>query len=368
MRAIPSPFAVRSIEIRYQLVTAALFFVMALPFLAGCTAAGPTPPGSNPDATSPAATAVSLEPGDARLLLARRNGIENVTLSGEATSLVLLEENMRILEMALSPDRSKIAFVVELPAYTNEQGQLDFGADLYVANVDGSDARLLVAHSTVGDYFEAPTWLDESTLLAGWRGFDASGSTSRIERIDAASGTREVVLEDAAMGGLSPDRSAIVYTTIDPETRVQRLVIDELATDDAPRVLVDEFDGLALFSAVAFSPDGSAVAFAAVDLNSAVAPHGPAAPRGASIALSTAGTLTHPFAQDIWLVNPDDGTGLHRIADIAENMPSVSWSGDGSDLFVLGPGFLWRLDPATGEAEMLRQSGERGAIIWLEGG
>jgi hypothetical protein len=62
-----------------------------------------------------------------------------------------------------------------------------------------------------------------------------------------------------------------------------------------------------------------------------------------------------------------DGTGLHRVADIAENMPSVSWSADGRSLYVLGPGYLWRLDPATGGAEMLRESGERGAIIWLEG-
>jgi hypothetical protein len=336
-------------------------------FLTGCSDAQPPPPGSNPDATLPAATAAPLEPGDARFLLARRNGIENVTLSGETTGLVLLEEKIRILEMALSPDGSKIVFVGELPAYTNDQGQLDFGADLYIANADGSDARLLVAHETVGDYFEAPAWLDESTVLAGWRGFDASGSTSRIERIDVADGTREVALVDVAMGALSPDRSAIAYTSIDPETRVQRLVIDDLETNDPPRVLVDESDGLALFTAVAFSPDGSALAFAAVDLNSAAAPMLPG-PRGASIPLPPATALTHPFAQDIWLINTGDGTGPQRIADIAENMPSLSWSGDGSDLFVLGPGFFWRLDPMTGEAEMLREgSGGRAAIIWLEG-
>jgi hypothetical protein len=175
------------------------------------------------------------------------------------------------------------------------------------------------------------------------------------------------VLQDAAMGTLSPDRHSIVYTAIDPTTRVQRLVMEDIADSDSPRVLVDENDGLALFSAVAFSPDATRLAFAAVDLTGGVPPPEPPDPPGADRgeALRAA---THPFAQDVWLINPADATGLHRIADIAENMPSISWSGDGSSLYVLGPGFLWRLDPATGAAEQLRQSNDRGAIIWLEGG
>jgi Tol biopolymer transport system component len=144
-------------------------------------------------------------------------------------------------------------------------------------------------------------------------------------------------------------------------------VAEDVAASDSPSVLVDEDDGLALFSAVAFSPDGSQLAFAAVDLGTAPPPPMPPAPSGWRDSSVAAGVAGHPFAQDVWLVNPSDGAGLRRVADIAENMPSVSWSGDGSGLYVLGPGFLWRLDPATGAAEMLRQSGERGAIVWLEG-
>ena len=363
---IPNLLLVRPpTEIRYQLATLAAAAVL---LIAACGGETPSPPpASTPDATPGSATTAPLEAGDVRFLLARRNAIENLTLSGQQAILVALEDNTRILEMALSPDQSQLAFVVELAAYTNDDGQLDFGADLYVSDVDGGNLRLLLPHETVGDYFEAPAWLDDSTLLVGWRGFDASGSTSRIQRVDVAAGTSEVLLPDAAMGGLSPDRSTIVYSTIDPATRVQRLVIEDVAADDAPRVLVDENDGLALFSAVAFSPDAAQLAFAAVDLEASLFSGDRAvAPRMGRPFVPSSAAL-HPFAQDVWLINPADGAGLHRIADIAENMPSVSWSGDGRALYVLGPGFLWRLDPATGAAEMLRESGERGAIIWLEG-
>jgi hypothetical protein len=333
----------------------------------GCSGDG----AGSPDASPGAATTVvqlPLEAGDTRLLQARGNLIENITLSGQKTTVVELEKNVRILQLALSPDASQIAFVVELPAHTDENGQLDFGADLYVSNFDGSGLRLLAPHESVGDYFEAPAWLDGSTLLVGWRGFDAKGSTNRIERVDVADGTREVLLQDAAMGALSPDRHAIAYGSIDPQTRIQRLVIEDLTSNDKARVLVDESDGLALFSAVAFSPDGAQVAFAAVDLlQTAAPPPRPPAAAARGGFQAAPGISLHPFAQDIWVVHPTGAGGLRRLAEVAENMPSLSWSGDGANLYVFGPGFLWRLDPATGFAEQLRDSGGPGAIVWLDG-
>ena len=355
MRA-PGSTRIPNTEISYQLVGLAIVLIGALLFTACARDEAPPPPAPSP-------TVAALRDGDARFFLARRNVIENITLGGEQSDMVRLDGNVNILEMALSPNGSQLAFVVELPAYTDENGELDFGADLYVSDIDGGNLRLVAEHSAVGDYFEAPAWLNDTTLIVGWRGLDAGGSFSRIETVTLDTGTTDVVLTDAAMGNLSPDRLSIVYTAVDPQTRVQRLVIEGLATDDEPRVLVDENAGLALFSAIAFSPDESQIAFAAVDLVGAAPPPMPP-PRGAFAvpALST----THPFAQDVWLINVD-GTGLHRVADIAENMPSVSWSADGRSLYVLGPGYLWRLDPATGDAEMLRESGERGAIIWLEG-
>jgi hypothetical protein len=76
--------------------------------------------------------------------------------------------------------------------------------------------------------------------------------------------------------------------------------------------------------------------------------------------------MTHPFAQDVWLVNRD-GSGLKRLGETAENMPSISWAGDGSRLYVIGPGYLWRVDPVAGTAEQVRETGDRAWIVWLDG-
>jgi Tol biopolymer transport system component len=300
----------------------------------------------------------SLAPGDTRLLIGHGFVLELVTLSGESETLLQIETG-RIINVALSPSGKQVAFIIERPAYTDENGQINFGADLHVASADGSGARLLVEHATIGDYYEAPAWLDEDTILVGWRGFDtADGGFNRIERVDAETGQSEVLLQDATMGALSPDRELFAYTTLDRETRVQHLVIESLHDSDEPRILVDETDGLALFSGMAFSPDGSQLAFAAVDVSN---PPPPPAPSTGTLA------VTHPFGQDIWMIDAADGSALRRLAELVENMPSVSWSGDGSNIYVYGPTFFWRIDPVSGDAEMLQETGNLGTALWLEG-
>jgi len=356
-------------EMSYQLHRIVMLLAGLALLAAGCKSSAAPPPGSQPEDTSQQAVRATLEPGDVRFLLARRNQIDEITLSGQQSNVVTLDTldgRVNVLNMALTSDGSQIAFVVELPAYTNEKGEIDFGADLYVSDRDGSNVRRVLAHENVGDYFEVPNWLDETTLIVGWRGLDESGAFSRIETVNVDTGEHKVGLENAAMGALSPDGMQIVYTQIDPETRVQHLVIESLAANDEPRLLVGETSGLALFSGVKFSPDGSRIAFAAVDLTTSVPPPAPPTITGPGGAYDNPSTV-HPFAEDIWLVNTD-ATGLHRVAEVAENMPSVSWAGDGIQIYVLGPGFLWRLNADTGDAEQLRQSEEPGAIVWLEGG
>jgi Tol biopolymer transport system component len=310
----------------------------------------------------------SVEPladGDVRFLMARDNGIEEVTLSGQDRQLFTLPENHFVLQPSISPDGKMIAFIVELPARAGPNGQLDFGADLYVANRDGSNPRPLLVHSRVGEYLEAPDWLDPDTLLVGVRGLDAAAgrSFSRILRVDAITGAQDLLRDDAAMGALSPDKKSLVYTTIDPRTRLEQLVVGDAAAQEA-RVIVSDTSGLALFLTSAFSPDGSQIAFAAVDV-ATIAPPPPPPGAGRSAPLAPA-PATHPFAQDVWLVNRD-GSDLRRLGEIAENMPSLTWSGDGASIYVLGPSFLWRIDPATGNPEQLRQSGQRAWLIWLAG-
>jgi Tol biopolymer transport system component len=302
-----------------------------------------------------------LAPGDTRFLIARGSGIEEVTLSGQEKRLLELQDKSYVLQPSISPDGKRLAFIVELPARTGANGQLDFGADLYVSDRNGVNARAVLLHSRVGEYLESPDWVDDKTVLVGDRGLDpASARTfSRIVKIDLSTGRQEVLLEDAVMGAVSRDRKSLVYSSVDPQTRVEQLTVSDIH-GGSPRIIVPDTSGLALFIATAFSPDGSQIAFAAVDVRQ-IAP--PPAPPGAPPAHQT---LTHPFAQDVWLVNRD-GSGLKRLGEIAENMPSLTWSGDGSRIYVVGPSYLWRLDPVAATAEQVRQSGDRAWIVWLAG-
>jgi Tol biopolymer transport system component len=328
-------------------------FAVLMVFCAGivalaCSGGGPAPDG-NP-----------LAPGDTRFLIARGNGIEEITLSGQAKRLFELQDRSYVLQPSISPDGKNLAFIAEIPARTGAGGLLDFGADLYVSNRDGGDVRPVLLHSRVGEYLEAPDWLDSRTLLVGVRGLDVvrSQTFSRILKIDVMTGEQSVFLEDGVMGAVSRDRGWLVYAAVDPRTRAEQLTVRDLK-DGSQRVIVPQDAGLGLFSATAFSPDGRQIAFAAVDLRS-VAP--PPSPPGTM----PAARLTHPFAQDVWLVNRD-GSGLKRLGETAENMPGLTWSGESSHIYVIGPAYLWRVDPVAATAEQVRESGDRAWIVWIAG-
>ena len=301
-----------------------------------------------------------LAPEDTRFLIARGSGIEEVTLAGQAKRLFQMQDKSYVLQPSISPDGKRLAFIVELPARTGANGLLDFGADLYVSDRNGANVQAVLLHSRVGEYLESPDWIDDKTVLVGDRGLDPASSKtfSRIVKFDLSTGKQQVLLEDAVMGAVSRDRKSLVYASVDPRTRVEQLTVSDI-NGGSPRVIVPDTAGLALFSATAFSPDGSQIAFAAVDVRQ-IAP--PPAPPGTP----PAPTLMHPFAQDVWLVNRD-GSDLKRLGEIAENMPSLTWSGDGSNIYAAGPAYLWRLDPVAATAEQVRQSGDRSWIVWLAG-
>jgi Tol biopolymer transport system component len=191
------------------------------------------------------------------------------------------------------------------------------------------------------------------------RGRTAGGRADfRIEEMDLATGGVSRLIAWGVDPSVSVDGKQIVWDQIDPDSQGESLTV---ANSDlsAIRVLVTPQSKLALFNSQVFSPDGTKVAFAAVDLGSAL-PGGGLPARGASAA------VLHPFAQDVWLVNTD-GSGLRRLAEIAENMPSLTWSGDGSSLYALGPSALWQINPATGQADQVGPGVAPAQISWLSG-
>jgi Tol biopolymer transport system component len=295
---------------------------------------------------------------DPRLLLASQDGLSEMKLDGSKRPIITWADRSYPLDPVISPDCKRIAFVLQPPAKPLPDGGLDFGSDLHVVGLDGKSARELARHQKVAEFLRTPAWLSETELLYTYRGRDSVGFADfRIERLDINTGKSTRFIEWGIDPAVSPDRRQIVYVDIDPKTDAEVLTIAN-ADGSGKRGLVDNSSNLALFSAQAFSPDGKTIAFAAVDLSSP--PGGAGAPRAGGV------FAAHPFAQDVWLVNTD-GTGLRRLGEIAENMPSVAWSGDGSAIYAIGGVGFWKLDPAAGAAKSIGPGVPLGQIAWLSG-
>ena len=294
-----------------------------------------------------------------RFILASDDGLSEVRLDLAKRSIIKWEDNSYPLDPAVSPDGKSIAFGLQSPAKSRPDGSLDFGSDIRVVGTDGKGERELVKHNRVAEFLRTPAWISNEELLYTYRGRKESGESDvRIERLEVASGRSTRFIESAMDPAISKDRRQIVYNAIDPRTQEETLMVAGIDLAGR-RPVVDASSKLALFSSQVFSPDGTKIAFAAVDLKAPL-PGGSGAPTGIGV------FAAHPFAQDVWMVNVD-GTGLHRMAEIAENMPSIVWSPDGSSLYVLGPGAFWRIDATTGQAEKIGPGIPLGQIVWLSG-
>jgi Tol biopolymer transport system component len=256
-----------------------------------------------------------------------------------------------VLDPAVSPDGRNVAFAYEQAAHTRADGTLDFGSDLYVAARDGAKPRPILLHTDAGEYLESPAWLNDQIVYFGHRGIDQAAGRAffRVERLNIESGARAVVLEDAASPALTQEGQFLVYVAIEPETRLQSLLIGNPNGGDV-NILASVAEGFLTFESPVFSPDGSRLAFAATDLNLPPESTGPS-------------SASHPFAKDIWLINRD-GSGLRRIGELAESAPSLTWSSDGASIYVLGGSGIVRIDASIGAVVPL-DPGRRGSDILL---
>jgi Tol biopolymer transport system component len=262
---------------------------------------------------------------------------------GERNVIIRLPPGSELLDPAVSPDGRLLAFAVQQPAASRPGGGIDYGSDIYIANRDGTDQRLVIEHAALAEFLREPVWLpDGGGLLFTVRGQDALGNRRvGIERYDLASGERRLVFQDASKVDVGTDGSTVVYVHEDPLTQQEQLVVDGIESRTR-RPLLPRQPSVALLTSPVLSPDGRQVAFAAAD--------GP--PRANLGARTFAAAAAHPTLQDVWLINVD-GTDLRRLAEIVESQPTLAWSTDGASLYVLGVGGFWRIDPVSGAIESI---------------
>lgn len=296
------------------------------------------------------------------LLLADQDGLFYYSLAdGSRRAILRFDDRSFVLDPAISPDGKRIAFIRQPPATQKPDGTLDFGSDLYLVARDGGNPRLLVAHSQLAEFLFSPAWLSDDEIIFEVRGRAAGGQPDlRIDKVTLSSGQRVRFIENGVDPAVSPDGQFIAYARIDPLTQEEQLM---LARRDLSQrqTLVKSDSNLAFFSGMVFSPDGSRIAFAALDLNMPAA--GPGSKLPAAGSQSAAAPTRHPFAQDVWVINRD-GSGLAKASDLAENAPSLAFAGSNHELLVLGPSGFWRIDLRDGREQRLGE-GMPAQIQWL---
>lgn len=278
-------------------------------------------------------------------------------LNGQDEKLLIqYADGSYIADPSISPDGKRLAYSLQPPARVGAGGGVDFGADIYVAKRDGKDPQLVLAHTRVGEFLRNPVWLDNNQLLINIRGRSADGLPDlRIESIDLRSGAQKRILSDSVELALSPDGKDIAHVYIDPQAAGEHLAFADLQTGARHQLLAPN-SPLILITALVWSPNGSRLAFGAAD-PSTIVRQGDNDTR-----LVAASVALHPTLQDIWVVNRD-GTGLQRLADIAESQPSIAWTPDGSGLYVLGTAAFLKIDIQTGQREQIGPGIPYGQIL-----
>jgi Tol biopolymer transport system component len=296
------------------------------------------------------------------LVFSRPDGIVEMDLaSGEI--LPVLRPDLQtsfILDPAVSPDGQRIAYIVQPPPRVVD-GRYDAGSDLWIANRDGGDARMLYQHEQLNALVRFPQWAGDGHVLAFVQEItpsaDPAGIASvayTVQRFDAATGVRELLLDDAIAFTLSPDGQRIAYSRFVASAGSEMFESVALAGGE-PEVLVAPEANLNPYNSPRYSPDGTAIAFASAD-------QAQTAPGGRLSAPLVAPRLDG-FPQDIWLVDAGGGTP-RLLADLKEDLPSLAWSDDGEHLFALGANGLYDIEVGTGAVERIGEGAFHATVDW----
>ena len=68
--------------------------------------------------------------------------------------------------------------------------------------------------------------------------------------------------------------------------------------------------------------------------------------------------------EDIWTVDLAGGRPV-RVADLKEDLPALTWGGDGRHLYVLGSAGLYDVNVETGAVDRLGEGTFHGMLVWV---
>lgn len=300
--------------------------------------------------------------GAGALIIARGDSIVEYDIaSGDTAPLIEPQDDGAfVLDPAVSGDGSRIAYIVQPPPRVVGE-RYDAGSDLWVANRDGGEQQLVLRHTVPNQLIRFPQWGADGALYAIVQEIEDVGGVANVaytlQRIDPATGERTRLRDGVLAYAVSPDGERVAYAV---RTERDRETLYLAALDDGtPVELVAASSQLSPFNSPRFSPDGTAVAFAAAD--QALAP--PTGQRLASTRPLAAPARTDGLPEDIWTVDVAGGQP-RLLADLKEDLPALSWNGDGSRLYVLGVLGLYEVNVHSGANNVIGPGMFHGQMAW----
>jgi Tol biopolymer transport system component len=250
------------------------------------------------------------------------------------------------------------------------------GADLDVVDLSSGSMTQLLSRTAANESFVMPTWWPDGRSViferedlegqtVGAPGQEVPRYPSRIEVADADGNNRWILEQTGREPSVAPDGSRVVFART--SNRGASLLSWENGSG-AEQILVPE----GKFADVAyphFSPDGNQIAFVAPEsglgaTDLVTARTVDAQLLGGWLAVGPMVAEAHGIPWDPWIMNAD-GSALRRAAVVGGDEPSVSWSPDGSQLFVYGGTGSAVVDARTGDAIQLSFVKGYGPTTWL---
>jgi Tol biopolymer transport system component len=287
----------------------------------------------------------------------------------QQTKITNLSAGAAVTGATWSPDGTRVIYA----QFWRRPNERSSGADLMIANADGSNAQPFAQRDAPNTVLETPEWMPSGNVYYTIRRVVNGRETQTIVR-QKEGGQPQTVLDNAYDPAASPDESTLVYVR---STRTgQELMKKRMADAEDGCVLLSDqvFQYLSL---PRISPDGAHVALGGsgepnmgpggcggdphATTPSAAATLGPNIDLGALLQPETA--YAHGLPADVWSMNLD-GSDMKRIADIKDDDPTVAYSPDGSRLAIFGVAALFMVESSGGPTEKLTEQGGYGGLDW----
>jgi Tol biopolymer transport system component len=285
--------------------------------------------------------------------------------SKQQTKITNLSSGAAVTGATWSPDGQRVIFA----QFWRRPNERSSGADLMIANADGSDAHSFAERDAPNTVLETPEWGRSGRVYYTIRRVVNGRETQTIMR-QTEGGDPETVQDNAYDPAVSADESTLIYVR-STKTGQEMLKKSMGESDDGCVLLSDQV--FQYISLPRISPDGKRVVYGGSgEPNMGPSgcggdPHSSAPPAASGLDL---GALLQPdvaeahgLPADVWSMNLD-GSDMKRIADIKDDDPTVAFAPDGLKLAIFGVASLFIVDANGGPVAKLTDQGGYGGLDW----